>query len=91
MSEHTEPENAYLLIDNEYWDGNKFVSDGLIVIPVSDYANWCSNSFPTIHRVSLSREILEQFRRGEPIRKTRSDKGVPRGSRTNPSARREKT
>lgn len=61
-----------VVIENEWWDGKQWVNNGYIIIPLNEYPQHCSNSFPPILRVSTSRNKLKKWVRNQRFRDERS-------------------
>ncbi len=67
---HLPPDKVYLLIDNEYFNENeRYILDGTIIIPLSEYTEWCVNGYPEIHRVSSSKSVLKKYKRAYDYKK----------------------
>lgn len=61
---HNAPERVYILIENSYFnDDQRWVTDGTVIIALSDYFSWCNNGLLKIFRVSTSMIVLKKYKR----------------------------
>lgn len=61
---HHAPERVYILIEHSYFNEHKqWITNGTVIIALSDYFSWCNNGRLKIFRVSTSMTVLKKYKR----------------------------